>query len=82
MPVNLTEQDRQDLRERYNAERDKRIRSDGNEQYQEPSGRFSDLLDDPYVRPADRDAIHEDVTVLVVGAGFAGLVTGARLKQA
>jgi cation diffusion facilitator CzcD-associated flavoprotein CzcO len=82
MGVHLTELDRQQLREKYNAERDKRLRSEGNEQYGEPSGRFSNLLDDPYVRPLDRDAIHEDVTVLVVGAGFAGLVTGARLKQA
>jgi cation diffusion facilitator CzcD-associated flavoprotein CzcO len=82
MGVHLTEQDREELRQRYNAERDKRIRTDGNEQYQEPSGRFSNLLDDPYVNPVDRDPIHEDVTVLVVGAGFAGLVTGARLKQA
>ena len=82
MAVQLTPSEREELREKYNAERDKRIRSDGNEQYQQPSGRFSNLLDDPYVQPADRDAIHDDVTVLIVGAGFAGLVTGARLKQA
>ena len=82
MAVHLTEQEREVLREKYKFERDKRLRSDGNEQYQQPSGRFSNLLDDPYVRPVDREPIHEDVTVLVVGAGFAGLVTGARLKQA
>lgn len=82
MAVQLTEQERQELREKYSFERTKRLRSDGNEQYQEPSGRFANLLDDPYVRPTQRDSIHEDVTVLVVGAGFAGLVTGARLKQA
>lgn len=82
MAVHLTEQEREVLREKYKLERDKRLRSDGNEQYQQPSGRFSNLLDDPYVRPLEREPIHEDVTVLVVGAGFAGLVTGARLKQA
>ena len=82
MAAQLTEQERQVLREKYNFERAKRLRPDGNEQYQEPSGRFVNLLDDPYVRPLQRESIHEDVTVLVVGAGFAGLVTGARLKQA
>ena len=35
-------------REKYRQERDKRIRPDGNAQYQEPFGRFSNLLLDPY----------------------------------
>ncbi|MFM9225568.1 MAG: NAD(P)-binding protein, partial [Actinomycetota bacterium] len=82
MAIELTEEDRGALRARYRAERDKRLRPDGNEQYLEPSGRFANLLDDTYTAPFDRDAIDTDVTVLVVGAGFAGLVIGARLKQA
>ena len=80
--VTLTDRDRQALRERYAAERDKRLRADGNEQYQEPSGRFANLLDDTYVQVQPREVLDTDVQVLVVGAGFAGLVTGARLKQA
>ena len=80
--MTLTDQDRQALRDRYAAERDKRIRADGNEQYQEPSGRFANLLDDTYVQVQPREVLDTDVQVLVVGAGFAGLVTGARLKQA
>lgn len=82
MTVELTEADRKALRDRYAAERDKRLRADGNEQYQEPEGRFSNLLDDPYVPVQPREALDTDVTVLVIGAGFAGLVTGARLRQA
>ena len=82
MGIELTDEDRHALRERYAAERDKRIRPDGNDQYLQPEGRFADLLDDPYVRAQPRAAVDTDVTVLVVGAGFAGLVTGARLKQA
>ncbi|MFM8826349.1 MAG: flavin-containing monooxygenase [Actinomycetota bacterium] len=82
MTRTLTEEDRRAIRERYAAERDKRLRPDGNEQYQEPSGRFANLLDDTYVQPVPRPSVDRDVHVLVVGAGFAGLVTGARLKQA
>ena len=70
------------LREKYRLERDKRIRPDGNAQYLEPTGRFDTLLDDPYTEFVPREPIHDDVNVLVIGAGFAGLVIGARLKQA
>ena len=74
--------DHEALRDRYRAERDKRLRPDGNEQYVEPTGRFAHLLDDPYVTPAERPAVDVEVEVAFIGGGFAGLVTGARLKQA
>ena len=74
--------DRDDLRARYRAERDKRLREDGNEQYIEPTGRFSHLLDDPYTPRVEREPLTDEVTVAVIGGGFSGLVTGARLKQA
>ena len=35
------------LREKYRIERDKRLREDGNEQYQEVVGDFSHYIDDP-----------------------------------
>ncbi len=78
----LTASDRAALRARYRAERDKRLRSDGNNQYLEATGRYAHLLDDPYTRVTPRDALNIDVQVLVVGAGFGGLVTAARLRQA
>ncbi len=74
--------DREALRARYRAERDKRLRDDGNDQYIEPTGRFAHFLDDPYVEPAPRDPLFDEVTVALIGGGFAGLATGARLKQA
>ena len=46
-----TQIDRQALRARYLAERDKRLRPDGNEQYIEPTGEFATYLEDPYVEP-------------------------------
>ena len=74
--------DREALRARYRAERDKRLRPDGNDQYLEPTGRFAHLLDDPYVRRDERAPRTDEVTVALIGGGFAGLCTGARLKQA
>ena len=82
MSVELTDQDRQDLRAKYRAERDKRLRPDGNEQYLEPTGRFSNLLEDTYTPFVPREPVNDEVTVLIVGAGWSGLVTGARLRQA
>ncbi|MFM2079285.1 MAG: hypothetical protein RJA49_3175, partial [Actinomycetota bacterium] len=72
----------EDLRAKYRAERDKRLRPEGNEQYIEPTGRFAHFLDDPYVPVADRAPLTDDVTFAFIGGGFAGLVTGARLAQA
>jgi cation diffusion facilitator CzcD-associated flavoprotein CzcO len=74
--------DRQALRAKYRAERDKRLRSDGNDQYIEPTGRFAHFLEDPYVAPIERQPRFAEVTVAAIGGGFAGLATGARLKQA
>jgi cation diffusion facilitator CzcD-associated flavoprotein CzcO len=74
--------DHEALRARYRAERDKRLRPDGNAQYLEPVGRFAHLLDDPYVERVERAPRFDEVTVALIGAGFAGLCTGARLKEA
>src|SRR5262245_35617553 len=70
------------LRDKYRAERDRRLRDDGNEQYQEIKGRFAHYADDPYVAPVTRAALSDEVDVVVVGGGFGGLLTGARLKEA
>ena len=70
------------LRMKYRQERDKRLRDDGNEQYVEPTGRFAQYLHDPYVQRVERQPLFDEVTVAFIGGGFAGLVTGARLKQA
>jgi cation diffusion facilitator CzcD-associated flavoprotein CzcO len=70
------------LREKYRHERDKRIRGDGNGQYIEMTGRFAAYLQDPYVKRTERAPLHDDVTVAIIGGGFAGLITGARLRQA
>jgi cyclohexanone monooxygenase len=71
------------LRAKYRAERDKRLRGDGNEQYQEVTGDFSHYVDDPYVNQGfTREPLQDEVDCIVVGGGFGGLLTGARLTEA
>ena len=70
------------LKTKYRAERDKRVRADGNEQYREIAGDFARYLDDPYVAPGfDRAALTDDVEVVVIGGGFGGMLSAARLKE-
>jgi len=70
------------LREKYREEREKRLRSVGNQQYQEVTGKFAHFLDDPYVAPVERDPFNDYVEVLIIGGGFGGLMAGARLREA
>ena len=71
------------LKAKYRAERDKRLRAEGSAQYQDISGRFAHYLDDPYVTPGfSRAPLTDEVEVVVVGGGFGGLLTGARLREA
>jgi len=71
------------MRERYRAERDKRLRADGNDQYIEVVGPFAHYTDDPYVESElDRPPLAGEVDVVVIGGGFGGLQMGARLREA
>ena len=71
------------LREKYRAERDKRIRPDGFGQYQATAGDFSNFIDDHYVEPGfTREPLNDEVEVVIIGGGFGGLLTGARLREA
>ena len=71
------------LKEKYRAERNKRLRKDGNEQYVEIAGQFAHYLEDPYVEPGfTRAPLTDEVDVVVVGGGFGGLLAGARLREA
>ncbi|WP_327088964.1 NAD(P)/FAD-dependent oxidoreductase [Nonomuraea sp. NBC_01738] len=75
----MTEIDKTALRAKYRRERDKRLRPDGNDQYLPLTG---SLLDDPHTPLTPREPVTDHVTVAFIGGGFAGLVTGARLKEA
>ena len=71
------------LRAKYRAERDRRVRAEGNGQYIKIEAEFSRYLDDPYVAPGfTRDALSDEIDVVVIGGGFGGLLAGARLREA
>ena len=71
------------MKARYRAERDKRLRQDGNGQYVEIAGAFAHYLDDPYVAPGfARAPLVDEVEVVVIGGGFGGLLAAARLREA
>jgi NAD(P)-binding Rossmann-like domain len=68
---------------KYMAERDKRVRPDGNAQYVEVKAEFSRYVDDPYVEPGfSRDPVFDEVEFAIIGGGFGGLLMGARLREA
>lgn len=69
------------LRAKYAKERDRRVRPDADAQYHRTSGAFGYYAKDPYTPRTERAPLTDTVEVLVVGGGFGGLLTGARLRQ-
>ena len=61
------------LKSKYLEERDKRIRTDGNDQYIEVTAEFSHYVDDPYAQATEREPLFDEVEVAVIGGGFGGL---------
>lgn len=77
------ESDPERLRGKYLAERDKRLRPEGNAQYIAVEEAFADYAADPYVDPGfSRNPVSEDVEVVLIGGGHAGLLGGHALRQA
>ncbi len=69
------------LREKYRAERDKRLRAEGNQQYIDIA-EHAHYLAEPNVEFKHREPKFDTVDVTIVGGGFAGLLIGARLREA
>src|SRR5215207_8321316 len=71
------------VRAKYQEERQKRLRADGNDQYLSISGELARFADDPYASAsATRDPQTREVDVTIIGGGFAGLLAAARLREA
>ena len=70
------------VRQKYAEERAKRLRPDGNNQYQEIAGALEHYNADPYVKPGfTRPALQERLDAVIVGGGFGGLLAAARLQK-
>lgn len=74
--------DPSEIKKRYEQERDKRLREDGNSQYKQFNGQFGHYLTDPYVPRVERDPIEAEIDFMVLGGGFGGLCLAARLMEA
>jgi cyclohexanone monooxygenase len=75
--------DPEELRRKYQFERDRRLRPEGEAQYQQTDGEFEAINDDPHITERiDRAPIEEDIEVAILGGGFGGLYMAARLQEA
>ena len=74
------------LSQRYAAERDKRIRADAEAQFVQLShdSPFTNkyLEADPYCEPLERAPLKDEREVIVIGGGWVGMLTAARLVEA
>ena len=69
------------VRAKYQAERDKRLRAAGVDQYVEVTADFSHYADDPYTERVDRAPVGDHVQVLIIGGGLGSLIAAARLRD-
>ncbi|MDB5821119.1 MAG: monooxygenase [Rhizobacter sp.] len=75
--------DPDELKRKYMAERDGRVRPEGNSQYVSTKGLFKNFSRDPWVPPDfRREPVVGHTEVIVAGGGFGGLLAGARLHEA
>ena len=73
----------EELREKYRIEREKRLRSDGTAQFKTVAGEWADFGRDPFVDPDyTREAVKEETEVVIVGAGFGGMLAAHHLLKA
>ena len=74
--------DKTAIKDKYAKERAKRLRPEGNAQYQRLEGKFESYADDPHTPVRERKPVNDHVIFAFIGAGLSGLVVGARLKEA
>ena len=85
-PTNIPSAEEIDVLEimtKYAHERDRRIRSEAQDQYVSPEGKFSEISEgDMHMPLQERDPVNEDLDVMVLGGGFGGVLMGYYLREA
>ncbi|MGD0881232.1 MAG: NAD(P)/FAD-dependent oxidoreductase [Acidimicrobiales bacterium] len=82
-PATDADFDPEAVRAKYLAERDKRLvphRADIRDLRADEQ--FARYRDDPFTPYVDRDPVADDVDAVIVGGGIAGILAGARLREA
>ena len=79
----MTTYDPSTVRDKYLAERDKRL-VEGRSAIRDlaTDEHFARFRDDPFTPRTERASITDDVDVVIVGGGIAGITAGARLREA
>ena len=77
------DRDLDEIYAKHKEERDKRMRNDFEQQFVHVNfdEHAEHLVKDPYIPDTPREAVDEDIDVLVLGGGWVGLLTAARLKE-
>ena len=70
------------LKERYRTERSRRTPDQVPRGYLDMRTHFAAMLDDPHTQATQRDPVDDEVDVLIVGGGFGGLMSAARMREA
>ena len=75
--------DKETVRAKYLAERDRRL-VEGRAEIRDlrHDAHFSTYRDDPFTPRTERDPVNDEVDVLIVGGGIAGVLAGANLRKA
>ncbi|GAA3383016.1 flavin-containing monooxygenase [Cryptosporangium minutisporangium] len=68
-----------EIETRYEAERRKRLRPDGKDQYRDLAGDLARFDHDPYAPADERAPVVVETEVAIVGAGFSGMMTAVNL---
>ncbi len=69
------------LRQKYNYERDKRVKKEGFGQYRDAAGELKEFMVDHYAEPFEREPLTDEVEFAIIGGGYGGLLAGARLRE-
>ena len=80
-PLEMLDLDFDAITAKYQEEKAKRMRKDGVKQFKEVVGEYAQFNDDIWAKPLTRDPTFAQTKVLIVGAGFGGLVTAVDLKK-